>query len=278
MRIAFFADPGGRSWIVPGLTSLGHEVAVISTVAALQEHAALGLDGGFVRTNADSEGMEAARVAQADGMRLWNAPDVFDRCRDKRITQTLFERAGLAVPPLFDLDPGPAWEGRLIAKPVKGSKGQRAVVAAHWKSLPSDRSGLLVQAMIEPAVLWRVVSTPAKVLGAYRAVSDQPVINLSRGAHADTSAPLSAAVAQLACAMCASVEADATGADILEGADGRLWALEANARFGLRGFDGRRMGAAVAATIIERVAGQIAENRTQEMGRQIPRSAVLDSG
>jgi len=255
VRIAFFADPGGRSWIVPGLIALGHEVAVVDTVAAFHEHAARGLDGGFVRTNAGREGMTAARDAQAGGMTLWNAPEVFDRCRDKRISQALFERAGLAVPPLFDRDPGPAWEGRLIAKPIKGSKGEGVTVADRWEGLPVDRWRLLVQGMIEPARLWRIICTPDRVLGGYRAVSDESVINLSRGATADANASISPALARIACSMCAAVGADATGADILEGQDGRLWALEANARFGLRGFDGRQMGAAVAVTILQRIAG-----------------------
>jgi glutathione synthase/RimK-type ligase-like ATP-grasp enzyme len=154
--------------------------------------------------------------------------------------------AGLPVPPFALLDEpwithglpaGPPW----IVKPVRGGQGAGvALVSSLDEALAhQDEVGrpCLLQEYIPTRRCCRVLCAPDDILAAYARVSDEVVANVALGAAREDLDDSDVAIRELGQAMVAAVGGHVMGADVLEGEDGRLWALEVNSG---AGFDHER--------------------------------------
>lgn len=187
-----------------------------------------------------------ARALEAAGTLTVNTSSVIDVCGDKALTALAFARHGVAAPHTMVTLAGPAALRAcerigypVVLKPVTGSWGRLVSRAADEETA----AALLEHRAMLPGPQHRVtcvqewVDKPGRDIRVL-VVGDQPVAAMyRRSAHWRTNAALGADVAscpigpdlaKLATAAARAVGGGVLGVDVVEDADGRLLAIEAN--------------------------------------------------
>ena len=210
--------------------------------------------------------LHAAAALEAAGVPLTNPVTSLLTSSDKLATAAVWAAAGLRQPRTWDLDETGRWpvEGPLVLKPslcdgarhiclVHDFDEARAVVRA-WRddeARGGERRGraLLQEWVREPACV-RLFATPDDVSLAYEK-SRRTGELVTHGTVYPRTYPPPPEMAELACAMVATLGGGLMGVDVLVDGDGRCWALEANAPFGFDVTDPRQ-GAWVARAALRR--------------------------
>jgi glutathione synthase/RimK-type ligase-like ATP-grasp enzyme len=182
-----------------------------------------------------------AMALERTGVRFVNSPLLRRFSTNKLLTHVAFRSAGLPQPAAWtpeemdDLRPWP--HDGLVVKPVTGSGGLGVSLARSPEDalarLSTGDDLCFVQQFVPDARCIRVVATQEESLGRYekRVPRGTVVAGISSGAEEVKLSPR-ADLDELAVAMTRAVAMDIVGVDILEAADGRLFALEVNVNFG----------------------------------------------
>ena len=243
-RIAILTQPPLASWtdsVVMALSAKGARPLIVESPDQLS---GLGWDAGWLRVVPETESADipdywrAAERLEADGVPLLNSIRSHLNAYNKVLAGELFARAGLPTPQTWQLDDCPKdLPSRLICKPVTTSQGFGITEVAGWQQALDHQHKLgipcLLQERIDTARCIRVVCTPQKTIRAYEKHVEPGslVASVALGATMIDLEP-SQEMCHLAQAMVGLVGGNMMGVDLLQGRDGKLWALEVNASFG----------------------------------------------
>ena len=218
--------------------------------------------------------MRLAALLDAAGVPLLNGLGAIAATADKLATHAAWATAGLPQPltvPLDGLERWPAGRRPMVLKPALGDGARdlalvagldeaRAAVA-DWRAAERRdgraRGQALLQERIEDPVCTRLYATPWRTSAAY--VKDRrPGALVTHGTVYPRIHTPPPAMAALARHMVAAVDGGLMGVDVLTDADGRHWALEANAPFGfdITDREQRRFVADAAIEVAGRVGGR----------------------
>ncbi|HEX4147332.1 MAG TPA: RimK family alpha-L-glutamate ligase [Pirellulales bacterium] len=203
----------------------------------------------------------------AAGTPVVNPPRAIEAAVDKYLTSALLESAGLIVPETrVCQDPEQAMQafgelgGDVVVKPLFGSEGRgiarlqdEALAERAFKMLAQLRAVLYVQRFVqhEGADL-RLLVIGQRVLAMRRRNALDWRTNISRGATAEAFDP-SDELVETARRAAAAVGAPVAGVDLLQGRDGRMYAIEVNAVPGWKAL-ARVTGIDVAGLVLDYVA------------------------
>lgn len=252
-KLAVLACPGmqpATRALITALARRGHRVAVLYDEDVRRwpdaEHFDLVLEripdraGG--RHGAGIAGWLTAAASVSDPLEASSA------ARDKLAGGRLMAGAGLPVPPFLEVGEAAAgtdpdrWLGAppWIAKPRGGGRGESVCLVESVAAAAAlqERAGVpyLLQSYIARARCYRVLCSRDLVLAAYAKGTDGPLVaSISKGSERlPVPEPVRSALCALGQPMVAALGGHIMGADILEGQDGGLWALECNT---VPGFD-----------------------------------------
>jgi glutathione synthase/RimK-type ligase-like ATP-grasp enzyme len=192
--------------------------------------------------------MQLTSVLECAGVPLLNSLRAIATSADKLATHAAWATQGLRQPATVPLDTVRRWPrpGRpMVLKPalgdgarhislVRGLDEARALEAS-WRDderRDGERRGrALLQDWIEEPTCTRLYATPHRTSLAYEKARDPGALVTHGTVYPRVREP-PAAMADLARRMVAALGGGLMGVDVLTGADGRHWALEANAPFG----------------------------------------------
>ena len=194
--------------------------------------------------------LRVAALLEACGVPVLNATAALVASSDKLATHAAWAAAGLAQPRTWALE---CLEGRwpveaarpLILKPafcdgarhigLVGSLEEAAEVVAGWRADEARggevRGAALLQEWIEEPKVVRLFATPERVSLAYEKSRAEGQVVTHGTVYPHVYEP-PAAMAELARRMVGTLGGGLMGVDVLVDAEGRNWALEANAPFG----------------------------------------------
>ena len=225
------------SLLAQALSDQGHDVVYVTN----PEEARLAgeVDGCVPRWIWGGVSIPAAVSAglylELNGVKMLNSTSSMMAAADKRLSQELFIKARLPVPPLFGECEGP-W----LCKPAAGALAGGIYVAETEQQVKEILAFVSepykVQKQIIGAKVWRVICSPRQTLGGY-VWTPNPDSFSPVGAKTEMLTPPQN-VRALATSMVEATSGDLMGCDILEDPDGGLWALEVNGCFGVIPFEG----------------------------------------
>ncbi len=195
-----------------------------------------------------SETMRLASLLESAGVPLLNPLSAIVTSSDKLATHAVWAANGLRQPatmPLPEVTTWPAPGGRMVLKPtlgdgarhiaLVGSLDEARAVEAGWRADEASggarRGAALLQEWIPEPSCVRLFATPEQTSPAYEK-SRHPGALITHGTVYERIYAPPPAMAALARRMVATLGGGLMGVDILTDADGRHWALEANAPFG----------------------------------------------
>ena len=213
--------------------------------------------------------MQLASLLESCGVALLNPLAAIVTSADKLASHAVWAAHGLSQPataPLADTESWPAEGTPMVVKPALGDGARHIVLAdslaearaveAGWRqdeAAGGERRGtaLLQEWIAEPRCV-RLFATPEETSPAYEK-SRHPGALITHGTVYERIYDPPPEMAELARRMVAALGGGLMGVDILVDADGRQWALEANAPFGFDVTDDAQgdfvAGAAVAAAL-----------------------------
>ena len=217
--------------------------------------------------------MQLASLLGSSGVALLNPLSSIVTSSDKLVTHAVWAAHGLRQPAtarLADIDAWPSSGRPMVLKPTLGDGARHIVfveslaeahaVEAAWRrdeTSGGERRGpaLLQEWVPEPRCV-RLFATPERTSAAYQK-SRHPGALITHGTVYERIHQPPPEMAELARRMVATLGGGLMGVDVLVDADGRHWALEANAPFGFDVTDPAQgdfvAGAAVAAAARARV-------------------------
>ena len=191
--------------------------------------------------------VQAAAVLESAGVRLLNPLTSIVTSSDKLATAAVWAATGLPQPGTWDLAAVDGWPaaGPLVLKPslcdgarhisLVHDRDEAEAVVRGWRADEARggerRGAALLQEWVEEPACVRLFATPDDVSLAYEK-SRRPGELLTHGTVYPRVYEPTAAMAELARAMVATLGGGLMGVDVLVDRDGRHLALEANAPFG----------------------------------------------
>ena len=185
---------------------------------------------------------------RTSGVRVWNDARAIERCVDKSMTTFLLHKAGIPTPRTRTVEgdePAIAYVGNaghpLIFKPLFGSQGKGLLRVDSLDDLPDPEAAdniYHLQDYVPPSSTsfedWRVIVTRNRVVAAMARKAGTWITNVHQGGTPEPFEP-TPAMAGLAKAAIAAVDADYGGVDFIRASDGSLLVLEVNSNPSWRG-------------------------------------------